>query len=120
MNCWWRHSETSIFSAPDVLPMNERTQEEQMASLGFFDLGSGRPTHAGILVVGRDPLAYLPGAFVQFVRFAGDSAADPIQDQKELAGNLMTQRRRVDDLLPLQITSARVPAEGLRFEDIPD
>jgi ATP-dependent DNA helicase RecG len=106
--------------APDVLALNEQTLDEQMASLGFFDLGSGRPTHAGILITGRDPLAYLPGAFVQLVRFAGNSPADPIQDQKEITGNLMTQLRRVDDLLPLQITTARVPAEGLRFEDIPD
>ena len=105
---------------PGILAQNNRTLEEQLASLRFFDLRSQRPTHAGLLLVGRDPLPFLPGAYVQFVRFDGLTLADAIQDAKEVTGNLLTQLARLDDLLPLQIHSARSAAGGLRHEDSPD
>jgi ATP-dependent DNA helicase RecG len=105
---------------PEILAQNNRTPEQQLASLRFFDLRSRRPTHAGLLLVGRDPLPFLPGAYVQFVRFDGTTLADAIQDAKEVTGNLLTQLMRLDDLLPLQIHSARSAAGGLRHEDSPD
>jgi ATP-dependent DNA helicase RecG len=105
---------------PEILAQNNRTPEQQLASLRFFDLRSQRPTHAGLLLVGRDPLPFLPGAYVQFVRFDGTTLADAIQDAKEVTGNLLTQLTRLDDLLPLQIHSPRSAAGGLRHEDSPD
>jgi ATP-dependent DNA helicase RecG len=106
--------------AAEILEQNNRTPEQQLASLRFFDLRSQRPTHAGLLLAGRDPLPFLPGAYVQFVRFDGTTLADAIQDAKEVTGNLLTQLTRLDDLLPLQIHSPRSAAGGLRHEDSPD
>lgn len=103
-----------------VLAQNSRTIEEQLASLRFLDLRRNVPTHAGVLMFGRDPLEFLPGGFVQFVRFEGDSLTDPIQDQKPITGNLLTQLAQLDNLLPLQIRTRRVPAGGLRYEEYPD
>lgn len=55
----------------DVLRQNARDIKVQMASLRLFDLGSDCATYAGVLVLSKNPLLWLPGAYVQFVRFDG-------------------------------------------------
>jgi ATP-dependent DNA helicase RecG len=69
---------------------------------------------------GKDPRRFLPGAYVQFVRFDGITLADPVLDAKEIQGHLPQQLDQIDNLLPIQIRVARVPGEGLRHEDRPD
>lgn len=105
---------------PSVIAQNNRTIEEQLASLRFFDLRRQAPTHAGLLVMGKDPLQFLPGAYIQFVRFEGETLTDAVQDEKRITGNLLTQLLKLDNLLPLQIHTARVPSSGLRHEDRSD
>jgi ATP-dependent DNA helicase RecG len=84
--------------ASDVLAQNQRSIEYQLSSVHF--LGQmGRPTHVGLLVAGIDPLASLPGAYVQFVRFNGTQLTDPVRDQKMISGRLSDVLRRVDELL---------------------
>jgi ATP-dependent DNA helicase RecG len=106
--------------APSVLAENRRSCEEQLASLRFFDIKRGVPTFAGILLFGKNPRHFLPGAYVQFARFDGVTLADPVLDAKEVQGHLPQQLDQIDNLLPIQIRVARVPVEGLRHEDRPD
>lgn len=103
-----------------VIAENQRTLGEQLASLRLFDLRRGAPTHAGVLLLGRDPMQFIPGAYLQFVRFDGETLSDLVQDEKEVAGNLLTQLLQLDNLLPLQIRTARVPANGLQHENRSD
>lgn len=103
-----------------VIAQNNRSIEEQLASLRFFDLRRRTPTYAGVLVFGKDPLNFMPGAFIQFVRFDGMTLADSVQDEKSISGNLLTQLLQIDNLLPLQIRTARVSAGGLRHEEVSD
>lgn len=103
-----------------VLAQNHRSLEEKLAALRLFDLGKGEPTHAAILLFGKNPLEFVPGAYVQFVRFEGDSLVDRPVDQKELKGNLFTTLTQLDTLLPLQVRTARVQGPGLMAEDRPD
>lgn len=103
-----------------VITQNNRSVEEQLASLRFFDLTRQAPTYAGVLVFGREPLDFLPGAYVQFVRFDGNTLADTVQDDKPITGNLLTQLQQIDNLLPLQIRNARLPGTGLRHEEVAD
>ncbi len=51
--------------AADVIKSNNRTVEEQLAALRFFDLKRGCPTHAGVILFGTDVRHFLPGAYVQ-------------------------------------------------------
>ncbi|MGC1130051.1 MAG: RNA-binding domain-containing protein, partial [Candidatus Acidiferrales bacterium] len=104
----------------DVLAQNQRSIEQQLASLRLFDLAVQIPTYAAILIFGRDPLEFIPGGFIQFARFDGLTLADPVQDRKEITGNLQTQLLQLDNLLPLQIRTARRFSEGLQHEDHPD
>lgn len=73
--------------APDVLEENQRTTEEQLASLRFT-FGT-HPTATGLLVVGRQPTNHLPGAYVQFLRLQGTDLGSPIRDTRELGGPLL-------------------------------
>jgi ATP-dependent DNA helicase RecG len=82
----------------EILAQNQRSIEEQLASLRLFDLAAQLPTHAGILIFGSDPLRFLPGAFIQFVRFDGLTMSDQLQDQKEITSNLITQLLQYENL----------------------
>ncbi len=105
---------------PDTVAENNREPEDQLASLRLFDTRAGSPTFAAILAFGRNPATVLPGAYVQFARYEGPSLADPVQDSKEIGGNLVTQLSQLDNLLPVQIRTSEVGTAGLRRERRPD
>ena len=104
----------------EVLIENHREIREQLASLRMFDLRANEPTNAGILILGRDPRDWFPGAYVQFARYDGLSLADNVLDQREVSGNLMTQLRLLDELIPIQIRTSRGASTTLRHVDQSD
>ena len=84
--------------APDVLEQNNRTLHDQLKALRFLT-PDGIPTTLGILVIGREPRNYIPGAYIQFLRIDGVKLTDPIRSQKEISGPLIHLLRRLDDLI---------------------
>ena len=77
--------------APDVLQANGRTVEERLASTkmaGYGRDGALCPTVLGMLCLGLSPTDAVPGAYVQFVRFAGDDETSAVLDQQEIHGNI--------------------------------
>lgn len=105
--------------APDVLATNERPVAHQLGSLRLLT-PDGRPTIAAVLVLGRDPRRFVPGARVLFVRFAGTAITDPVRDQKNLSGPLSQVLRQLDELLELNISVASEPAAEPREIRRPD
>jgi ATP-dependent DNA helicase RecG len=89
--------------APEVIANNHRDIKHQLASLRFFDLAKDCPTHAGILLFGKDPRYWLPGAYVQFVRYEGEQLGTAVILAKELHGDLVTVLRELDVLLTVQL-----------------
>ena len=89
--------------ASEIIAENNRTIEEQLASLRFFHLKTQRPTHAGILLFAKDLLRWLPGASIQFVRFRGGQLTDDVQTEHVFSGDLLTVLNSLDDFIPLQI-----------------
>src|SRR5262249_10595207 len=87
---------------PESAAEDGRTREQRLMALRFVS-PDHTPTAAGIILLGTDPLAYLPGAYIQFLRLAGTSLTDPIQDQKVLTGTLIDALRVLDGLLKLNI-----------------
>lgn len=86
--------------ARDVLDMNGRSFEEQLASLGFIaSVDDHTPTVLGVLALGKSPRTWVPPAYVQFLRIRGTQFGDPVVDEQELDGNLDTMLRRLDDKL---------------------
>lgn len=90
--------------APDVLDANGRSEEERLVALRF--LAGARPTLGGILVLGRDPQRFVPGAYVQFVAFDGTAVTDEVLDQKVISGRIDAVARALLDLLLLAVPVA--------------
>jgi ATP-dependent DNA helicase RecG len=89
--------------APEIIAENNRTLEEQLASLRFLDLGPGCATNAGILLFGLDVRKWLPGAYIQFLRVNGDSLAATVTNDREIDGDLLTVLRELDALVDAQL-----------------
>ncbi len=91
----------------DILEQNQRSVEQQLTSMRFTTVEpQPRPTVLGILTVGQDPRQFLPGDYVQFLRFDGTELTDPIKDQKEIDGPLPDLLRRLDETLLAHIAVA--------------
>ena len=88
--------------APDILEQNERGLEDQLKALRFLDRG-GSPTVLGLLVLGKDPRTFIPGSYIQFVRFEGTERTDPIRNEKAIWGSLDDVVRRIDEVLDAHI-----------------
>jgi len=62
--------------AEEVLADDKRPIEEQLISLGFYDLRYNCPTNGAIILFGVNPERYLHGSYVQYVRFKGKDMAE--------------------------------------------
>jgi ATP-dependent DNA helicase RecG len=94
------------------LEENHRDLETQLASLCFFDSNRHCPTNAGIILFGKNPLAWLSGAYVQFLRIDGDSLSDEILGEKSLSGDLLTVLRELKSLIDVQVDHRPVSRSG--------
>ena len=104
--------------APDVLAANARTLKHQLRSLRL--LNGEQPVWGATLGFGKDPRAFLPGAYIQFLRVDGASIMDPIIKRKEITGTLADMIRGLDETLDLN-TSVRTEIAGLaREKRMPD
>lgn len=88
---------------------NHRPLESQLAALRFYDQKHGCPTNAGVLLFAKDPVYFHAGAFVQYVRYAGDSLADEVVKERRYSGDLLTVLRGLDEL-SAEIEEARPEA----------
>lgn len=105
--------------APEVLRENGRSIAEQLAALHLAS-PDGIPNVTGLLVLGRDPTTYLPGAYVQFLRIDGKELTDPIVDRKELTGPLPDVLRRMDEITNAHIHVATTVTGGSVEQRAPD
>lgn len=86
--------------APDVLADNDRTTEERLAALKMVSsFDAPVPTVLSVLVLGKSPRDFLPGAYVQFLRIQGGSLADPVIDEQLIDGPLLDIARLLDEKL---------------------
>lgn len=91
----------------EVLDQNERTIEHQLLAMRFITVGRPfYPTVVGMLVVGKTPTDFIPGAYVQFLRLDGIELTDPIKSREEVSGPILELLRRVDDLLRANVSTA--------------
>lgn len=99
---------------------NHRTTEEKLASLRCFDLTSGKPTVAGILLFGTNSRYFLPGAYVQFLKFPGTTLTDRPEDELEISGDLRTVVETMRQKIVGHNHVASTQGEGFRDRPVPD
>lgn len=106
--------------AEEVVRANQRSVEEQLAALRFYDLKRDCPTHAGLLAFGKNPRHFLPGAYVQYLKLGGDTLTAPVQVSREFGGNLFGLVQSLDSLLDGIIEARPVRVTNLRDETVWD
>jgi ATP-dependent DNA helicase RecG len=84
--------------APDILEANDRSYEQRLAATKMV-LTSAQPipTVLGVLVIAKKTRDFLPGAYIQFLRIAGDSLGAPIIDEYLIDGTIEKVIRRIDE-----------------------
>jgi ATP-dependent DNA helicase RecG len=99
--------------APEVIEENNRSLIAQLAALRFYDVRAECPTHAAVLLFGKDPLFFAPGDYIQYVHYAGASqAAEPVRDRR-YSGDLLSVLRGLDQLAEDLASARPAPGEGL-------
>lgn len=104
----------------DTIASNHRLVEQQLASLRFYDLERACPTNAGILLFGKNPRFFLPGAYVQYLRLPGTKLTDLPEDQAEISGDLHSVLRELEGRLKLLIQTTLQTVSTLEERLLPN
>ncbi len=100
---------------PEILESDKRPLKEQLASLRLYNLPFDCPTHAAIILFGKNPRYFLPGTYVQYVHFTGYDKASEIINEKVFSGSLLELLHKLDLFLDFSIVTQRpVPVSILR------
>lgn len=98
-----------------VLDENHRSLIDQLSSLRFLDRRTNKPTHAAVLLFGKDVLDFVPGAYVQYVKYDGVDAGVDVLRERRIAGDLLSVLRELSSLAD-EITNGR-PVEASSFQE---
>jgi len=99
--------------ARDVLEANERSLEQKLAATKMvLSDEEPAPTVLGLLVIGKSPADWIPGAYTQFLRLAGNDLTAPVLDEEQIHGTVADQIRRLEE----KLTAHNL--RGVRFGDV--
>jgi len=99
----------------DLLVEDRRDVAEKMASLRFFSPNYSAITNAGLLLFGNEVERYIPGAYIQYVKFDGLTEADDPVNEKKFSGNLIHVLSELDSFLEYAIIQQKpLPVSALK------
>ena len=103
----------------DALIDDKRDIKQQLSALRLYSIAEDCPTYAAILLFGKNPEYYLPGAYVQYVRFDGNDNAADIVNEHKFAGCLIEILPKLDTFIETAIVEKRPkPITALRERTI--
>ena len=101
-----------------------RSIKVQLSSFGFYDTRYDCPTNAGMLFFAKNLRRFIPGAYIQYVRFAGRDRTGDILMEHEFKANLCTTLKELETFVDTTIANRRpIPVSSTRediFVDYPD
>lgn len=96
---------------------DKRSIEEQLASLGFFDLRYNCPTIGAIILFGNNPERYVHGSYIQYVPFNGKGRTSDIVHECKFNGNLCKSLPKINTFIETSVSIKRpIPVSVLREE----
>lgn len=105
--------------SPETLAEDKRSIKEQMASLRLFSMRYDCPTMAAVILFGKDPRYFLPGDYVQFVRFAGKTKATEVMNERQFKGGLAMLLPRLESFVGDAVVTQRpVPVSLFREKTV--
>lgn len=105
---------------PDTIASNHRPLEQQLASLRLYDPERNCPTNAGVLLFGKNPRFYLPGAYVQYLKLPGTDLTAAPDDQAEISGDLHSVLRELEGRIKLLIQTSMSAVSTFEEKLTPD
>lgn len=103
----------------ETIAANQRSLEEQLAALRFFNPQKSCPTFAALLLFGRNPRYFLPGAYVQYLQLPGTELTEAPIDQAEISGDLSSVLRELQARARLAIHTHLEAGDGFQERLVP-
>ena len=103
----------------EVLANDKRLMKEQLASLHLFNLQWDCPTFAALIMFGKKPKYFMPGAYIQYVRFKGSDNGGEILNERRFEGCLFMVLPELENFIRDGIITKRpVPVSILREKNV--
>ena len=103
----------------ETLATDKRPLNEQLASLRLFNMQWDCPTYAALIMFGKNPRYFMPGAYIQFVRFKGETNGGEILNERRFEGCLYKILPLLENFIRDGIVTKRpVPISILREKDV--
>lgn len=103
----------------EVLAADERPIERKMESLRLFNSVYNCPTYAAIILFGKRPTYFLPGAFVQYVEFGGLDKASGVINENAFKECLLKSLPKIDTFIETGVVRKYpVKVSALREETV--
>ncbi len=103
----------------ETLANEKRPLKEQLASLRLFNIRWDCPTYAALIMFGNNPRYFMPGAYIQFVRFKGETNGGMILNERRFEGCLYRMLPDLENFIRDGIVTKRpVPVSILREKDV--
>ncbi|MCH5217516.1 MAG: putative DNA binding domain-containing protein [Muribaculaceae bacterium] len=100
-----------------VRKKDKRTPVEQMGALGLYDLEHDRPTFGAVALFGFNPRKFMPGLYVQFVRFKGKDKTSEVEDERQFEGGYVEMLPHLEAFLEMSVVKKKpIPVSLLREE----
>lgn len=87
----------------ELLSTDRRSVEEQLSAVGMYDTENNCPTNAVMALFGKHPRRFMPGLYVQYVRFRGKDVSSEVENEIQLEGNYCELLPRLESLLELSV-----------------
>ena len=91
----------------DTIAQNQRSTEQKLRALRLIGQNE-TPTSVAILMLGKTPQDWFPGAEIAWRRIGGTALTDETADERVLSGPIPDQLRIIDEILTANITSSVV------------
>ena len=102
----------------DMVDTDSRPIEEQMAAVGMYDTEHQCPTYAAMVLFGKHPRRFMPGLYVQYVKFKGEDVTSEVENELQLEGNYCTILPRLESLLELSVVKKKPVFVSLLREEM--
>lgn len=103
----------------EVLANDKRPMKEQLASLHLFNLQWDCPTFAALVMFGKNPKYFMPGAYIQYVCFKGLDNGGEILNERRFEGCLFKILPELENFIRDGIITKRpVPVSILRERNV--
>ncbi len=100
----------------EILASDKRDIKDQLIALRLYNRTHDCPTMAAIVLFGKNPKYFLPGCYVQYVRFSGKDNSSEIENEREFKGSLSKLLPRLESFVEDAVINQR-PAPVSLFRE---